>query len=148
MTSSFTSPVVGPIFISIGDSEQLRIFREKFPELKDDQLYVDDSDNSDSYQAIGFNKLFKDLDLTKKGNQKFWQNLNLSKDLMDKYMSTVKEVSPKFDLRKLGVSIAKVSQLGGTIGIRKNRIVYVYEDGVPGDYPSPIDVIESIKASA
>jgi len=34
---------------------------------------------------------------------------------------------------------------GGTFAINKKSIVYVYEDGVPGDHPSPIDVIASFE---
>lgn len=44
---------------------------------------------------------------------------------------------------KLGQVPEGVLRLGGTIALSGNSIIYVYEDGVPGDYPDPKDVIKS-----
>lgn len=42
---------------------------------------------------------------------------------------------------KLGEVPEGVLRLGGTIALSGDRIIYAYEDGVPGDYPDPIEVI-------
>ncbi len=47
---------------------------------------------------------------------------------------------------KLGQVPEGVLRLGGTIAISGDRIIYVYEDGVPGDYPDPADVIKSFSS--
>ena len=61
-----------------------------------------------------------------------------------KYVTTVGKMSPIPKDMKFGEVPEGVLRLGGTIGLKADKVVYSYEDGVPGDYPAPKDVLESI----
>ena len=64
------------------------------------------------------------------------------------YFSSVGSLSPIPKTLKFGQVPEGVLRLGGTFGINGDKIVYRYDDGVPGDHPTPLDVINSLVTSS
>lgn len=141
------SGISGPVFISIGDEEKLKLFLEKNPNA-DPNLFLVDDYTFTAYNTIGFGKLLENKDNTIKGSK----NLKAPKFSFRRwrdYFSSVAKLSPipkDFKFFQRGSKIPEgVTRLGGTIALNKNNVVYVYEDGVPGDYPSPVDVLNTLE---
>ena len=48
----------GPVFVSIGDAEKLKLFFEKNPNVPQEKMFVDDFSSLSAYNAVGFKKSF------------------------------------------------------------------------------------------
>ncbi|KAL3917635.1 MAG: hypothetical protein SGPRY_006329, partial [Prymnesium sp.] len=64
--------VAGPLFISVGKSEQLNQFLELNPELSGADALIDDSPTFEAYRAAGFNYLLGDKQLETPPDFKVW----------------------------------------------------------------------------
>ncbi len=134
--------IAGPVFISIGDPEKISLFLEKNPNVPRNMLLVDGYDFA-AYNAMGYGKLLEDKSKTILGGA----SLKLPQFGFGKwkdYISTVTKLAPIPKGSKATTFPEGVLRLGGTLALNGNRIVYSYEDGVPGDHPNPIDVIRSL----
>lgn len=96
-----------------------------------------------AYNAMGYGKLLEDKTKTVQGSASMkmpqfgfgrWRD----------YLSTVTKLAPIPKGAKATTFPDGVLRLGGTIALDGNRILYSYEDGVPGDHPNPADVIRTI----
>jgi len=127
-------------FISIGDPEKLSLFLESNP-LADPSLFLVEGYGFDAYKAMGFGNLLEDKDATQDGAKKLKPpKFGFAK--WRKYLSTVGRLSP---IPKGSRAFPEgVLRLGGTVGVSGDDVVYLYADGVPGDYPSPGDVLDSL----
>lgn len=126
------------IFITIGEPEKLAVFLEANPSALPELFLVDDY-TFGAYEALGYGKIGDDKEKSKQGAKK------MKKPELDwwKYATSVGKISPIPKGMKFGEIPEGVLRLGGTVGINGNKIVYSYEDGVPGDYPAPADVLQS-----
>ena len=134
--------IVGPIFITIGESDQLQMFLEKNPKIPKELIFVDQP-TLESYNAMGLGKMFENKELTKKGGKNF-KAPNLTFNEWKNYLTSVGKVMPAGSNEDV---LLKVSKLGATYAINKKNIVYVYEEGVPGDNPDIKEVLAIIKNS-
>jgi hypothetical protein len=128
---------VGPIFISIGDSEKLSKFLELNPSVPPESMFVDDYEFS-VYNDIGFGSM-KDL-----GN-KDMKDIKLSAPKLGgfdgwwKYLSNVASISP---VEPGKASIPEgVLRLGGTLVVKGDELLYLWKDIVPGSTPDLEDVM-------
>lgn len=133
--------IAGPVFISIGDREKVNLFLEKNPKVPRSYLLVDDYEFG-AYNAIGYGKLMENQAKTIEGSKtmkmpKF--GLGRWKD----YLTSVGKLSPIPPGSPTSFPEG-VLRLGGTLALNQDKIVYSYEDGVPGDHPNPVDVIKSL----
>lgn len=137
------SDITGPVFISIGDAEKLEIFLENNPKA-DPTMFLVDGYTFDAYNSMGFGKLLEDREATKAGAKKM-RRPKLSFARFRAYLKNVARLSPipKGSIRQRRFPEG-VTRLGGTIGVDRNNVVYAYADGVPGDYPNPADVLDSL----
>jgi hypothetical protein len=130
------------VFISIGDAEKLSTFLDANPNaIPYSNLFLVDGYDFAAYKTLGFGKIGENEELTIKGSK----NMK-APDLggfkgWAKYATTVGKVSPIPKDMKFGEVPEGVLRLGGTIGIVGNDVKYMYEDGVPGDYPDPKTVL-------
>ncbi len=134
--------IIGPIFISIGDAEMISYFLEKNPKVPRNMMLVDDY-NFTAYNSMGYGKLLEDKQKSLLGSA----SMKLPRFGFSKwkdYLSLVTKLTP-IPKGSKSLSVPQgVLRLGGTVGLNGNRIVYSYEDGVPGDHPKPLDVIRSL----
>lgn len=130
--------ITGPCFVSIGDSEKLKIFLDKNPKIDPAYMLVDDYSFA-AYNAAGLGKLFDNPDLTIKGSKNM-QKPNFS-TLMS-YLPVAGALAPIPKDLKFWQIPEGVTRLGGTFGFKGNDIIYSYEDGVPGDYPNPEEILK------
>lgn len=130
--------IAGPVFISIGEGDQLKIFLENNPKIPKDLMLVDDY-SLESFNSVGFGKIGENAELAKKGSK----NLSLPNLKPGRFMSYLKNVGQLSPVPKNAKTFPEgVLRLGGTFGVNGSDIVYLYEDGVPGDHPIPSDVLE------
>ena len=135
--------VAGPVFISIGDAEKLNLFLELNPNAPK-ELFLVDGYEFDAYKSIGFGVIGGSKQSTIKGAKKI-KFPKFSFATLRKYLRNVMKLSPiKPGARGRERFPEGVTRLGGTVAVDGNDIKYVYEDGVPGDYPSPADVLKSL----
>lgn len=137
--------VKGPVFISIGDKEKLNLFLEKTPKLPKDSLLVDDYSFS-AYQTVGYGKIAENPENALKGTK----NMQIPKFGFGRwkdYLTSAGKLAPIPAGLKFGQVPEGVLRLGGTLALQKNRILYSYEDGVPGDYPKPEDVLKAFQTN-
>mmetsp|Transcript_27270 Transcript_27270/g.38771 ORF Transcript_27270/g.38771 Transcript_27270/m.38771 type:complete len:140 (-) Transcript_27270:48-467(-) len=136
--------IAGPVFISIGDEEKLSTFLESNPKAPKDLFLVDNYEFG-AYKAAGFGKIAENAELSIKGTKKMKPpNFGFQKWIA--YLKSVASLAPIPKGMKLGEVPEGVLRLGGTITISGDRIIYAYEDGVPGDYPDPAEVIKSFSS--
>lgn len=136
--------IAGPVFISIGDASKLSLFLELNPEAPKD-LFLVDGYTFDAYKTIGFGTIGQDRMNTIKGTRKMKFPLFGFRTIR-KYLANVIKLSPiKPGARGKERFPEGVTRLGGTIAVDGNDIKFVYEDGVPGDFPSPPDVLDKLK---
>mmetsp|Transcript_21974 Transcript_21974/g.37073 ORF Transcript_21974/g.37073 Transcript_21974/m.37073 type:complete len:142 (+) Transcript_21974:339-764(+) len=135
------SNIAGPVFISIGDAEKLQLFLENNPKA-DPTMFLVDGYTFDAYNSMGFGKLMENREATKAGAKKM-RRPRLSFARLKAYLKNVARLSPipKGSLRQRRFPEG-VTRLGGTLGVKRNDVVYAYADGVPGDYPNPAEVID------
>ena len=101
-------------------------------------MLVDDY-NFESFKAAGFGLIGENAELAVKGTK----NLKAPDLKFGRFMSYFKSVgklAPIPKNAKMGVPEG-VIRLGGTFGIDGKEVVYLYEDGVPGDHPIPTEVL-------
>lgn len=136
--------IAGPIFISIAESkDQLSLFLEKNPDIPKDLLLADDYEFN-AYKSVGFKTIGEDKDMAMKGSKNM-KSPQLSWSQWSGYLTSVNKLAPIPKDLKFGQVPAGVLRLGGTFAIQSNKICYVFEDGVPGDVPLPLDVLASFK---
>mmetsp|Transcript_63042 Transcript_63042/g.173162 ORF Transcript_63042/g.173162 Transcript_63042/m.173162 type:complete len:148 (+) Transcript_63042:129-572(+) len=136
--------VAGPLFISVGRSDQLAKFLEINPELASAPALIDDSPTFEAYRAAGFNYLMGDKTLetppdfkppkTMSGG-KWWQ-----------YLRNVGDLSPIPEGMKFGEFPDGVRVLGGTYAVDDNAVVFAHMDEVPGATPDIEKVLASVGA--
>lgn len=141
--------ISGPIFVSIGDEGKLATFLDANPKVPKELMLVDDY-SFGAYNSAGFGKLLEDKENTKKGSTKIktgdLKRLGFKQWLS--YAKIVGQVAPiQKDAMKFGEVPEGVTRLGGTMGIKNNRLEFFYKDGVPGDYPDPDLVLKIFKDS-
>jgi hypothetical protein len=136
--------IQGPIFISIGEGDQLKLFLEKNGYMPPELMLVDDY-KFNAYNAVGLGKIGESRELAVKGTRKM-KPPGLKLKTWWTYVRNVGKLAP---IPKNVKGIPEgVTRLGATFGVSGNRITYVYEDGVPGDHPNPEDVIKSFPLPA
>jgi hypothetical protein len=117
---------------------------EKNPKVPKDSMFVDGY-SFDAYNKVGLGKIAENPSLAVKGSTKLRPpGLNPFRWL--DYIRNVMFLSP-IDPAKPVQFPEGVLRLGATFAIDGDKIVYVYEDGVPGDHPNPADVIKALETS-
>lgn len=136
--------VAGPLFISVGRSEQLATFLDIQPELGGAMALIDDTPTFEAYRAAGFNYLLGDkpLDgppdmkpLTRMAAGKWWA-----------YIRNVAGLSPIPKDMKFGELPQGVKVLGGTYAIDGDDITFAHMDAVPGATPDIEEVCVAVGA--
>jgi hypothetical protein len=130
--------IVGPLFVSIGDEEKLRIFLEKNPHIPTEQAFVeDDMKNFSAYTAAGFGRfdeqdpnIVKQVKMSAPNGINWWN-----------YASSVPKLSPIPKDLKFGEVPEGVLRLGGTFVVRGDEILYKWSDRLPGDHPDIQEVL-------
>jgi hypothetical protein len=133
--------VAGPIFVSIGDEEKLRIFLEQNPNVPRDQMFVDDY-SFGAYKSVGFKsftqvdkEVIKDVKMTAPElSWKQWMG----------YFGNVGKISPIPKDMKFGQVPEGVLRLGGTFVVDGDKILYQWNDRVPGDHPDIAEVLGQV----
>ena len=148
--------VGGPIFISIGSVEQLRVFLEQNPKIPSDQFLVDDYDHKSYKETMGFNRFdeiqsinqLAGLELSKMVLPLF-RTLGIPKLL--EYVRKVPFLVPvEGDLNWRDLPEGGLRN-GGTIvlgGGGTPSVLYRWNDKIPGDVPNPSEVYAAAKASS
>ena len=140
--------ILGPIFVSVGDSDKLNTFLDKNPLINKNNMFVDESPTFDAYDTVGFTKKFTDTspEDAKAVNLKP-PSLNFKQWMT--YITSVGTLSPiPKDGIKLGGGVPEgVLRLGGTFVVKGDDIIYQWNDRLPGDHPN-IDEILSIAVSS
>jgi hypothetical protein len=136
----------GPFFISIGDEAKLAKFLEVNPTVPREKAFVDDV-NMGAYDAVGFGKL--------EIGGKLPENFSLKPPEMGgfggwwKYLSNVASVSPApSDSVSSEQVLETVSRLGGTFVVNGDKVVYQWNDAIPGDTPDLTDVLDAVKKAS
>jgi len=137
-----TNNVLGPYFVSIGDTEKLRVFLEKNPKISRNNMFVDSSSTFDAYTAqTGF--ISKFTDTSAEDAKKVKMNppsLNFKEWIT--YFTTVGKVSPIPKELKFGSGVPEgVLKLGGTFVVKGNNVLYQWNDRLPGDHPDIKEVL-------
>jgi len=140
--------VLGPIFVSIGDTEKLNTFLEKNPNITPENMFVDASSTFDAYESqSGFTKKFTDTSPEDAKKVKL-NPPSLSFKEWITYFTTVGKVSPIPKDMKFGSGVPEgVLKLGGTFVVKGNDILYQWNDRLPGDHPD-IDEVLSLAVSS
>jgi len=136
--------VAGPLFISVGKSEQLAKFLTLNPELEGAPALVDDSETFEAYRAAGFNYLLGDKTLDKPPD--FKPPKTMSGGKWWKYLRNVMSLAPMPANAKLGDVPTGVKVLGGTYAIDGERVLFSHSDEVPGATPDIEEVLASVGA--
>mmetsp|Transcript_1186 Transcript_1186/g.2575 ORF Transcript_1186/g.2575 Transcript_1186/m.2575 type:complete len:164 (-) Transcript_1186:20-511(-) len=148
--------VRGPIFVSIGSVDQLQQFLEQNPKVPANQILVDDYDHKSYKETMGFERFdeitsinqLKGLEVSKLVLPLF-RTLGISRLL--KYVQNVPSLAPvegELNWRELPEGGLRN---GGTIvlgGGAEPKIVYRWNDKIPGDVPDPSDVYREASAGA
>jgi hypothetical protein len=133
--------IAGPVFISIGEGDQLQTFLEKNPYIPPELMLVDDYSFA-AYNGAGLGRIAERRDLAVKGTRQMKPPSLRPKQWLA-YIRNFAKLSPipkDFNMRSVPEG---VTRLGATFGVVGNQVIYVYEDGVPGDHPDPLEVIKS-----
>ena len=137
--------VAGPLFISVGQPEQLRQFLDLNPELNGAAALIDDSDDFAAYQAAGFNYLMGDKQLDKPPD--FKPPKTMSGGKWFSYLANVGKLAPapKGGM-KFGEVPPGVKVLGGTYAINGDEVAFSHMDEVPGATPEIEAVLAAVGA--
>ena len=115
----------------------MKLFLENNPKIPKDLMLVDDY-NFNAFNSVGFGKIGENAELAVKGTK----NLKAPNLTFGRFFSYLKNVSKLAPIPKDVKGIPEgVLRLGGTFGVNGDDVVYLYEDGVPGDHPNPADVL-------
>lgn len=138
--------VAGPLFISVGQPEQLSKFLALNPELAQAKALIDDSPDFAAYKSAGFNYLMGDRELKAAPDFKPPRSMGMGKWFT--YLNNVISLSPvpKGTAMKLGDVPPGVKVLGGTYAIDGERVAFSHMDEVPGATPDIEDVLKAIGA--
>ena len=136
--------VAGPLFISVGRSDQLAKFVELNPELKEAPALIDDTPTFEAYRAAGFNYLMGDKPLDTPPD--FKPPKTMSGGKWWSYLRNVGDLSPVPKDMKLGEFPNGVKVLGGTYAIDDDAVVFSHMDKVPGATPQIEEVLASVGA--
>jgi hypothetical protein len=129
------SKIVGPIFISIGDTEKLNVFLDKNPYVPRDMAFVDDDMKGFSaYKKAGFGR-FDEIDPAVARQVKLQAPAGIN---WMTYLGSVMKVSPvPKDQKLFGGGLPEgVLRLGGTFVVKGDEILYRWADRLPGDHPN------------
>jgi len=140
--------VSGPIFVSIGSVKKLELFLEQNPKIPRGKILVDDYDHKIYKETMGFRRFdeiqsinqLKGIELSKM-IVPLLRNLGVSKLL--EYAKNVPALVPvegDLNLRELpegGLRNGGTIVMGGGVD---GRILYRWDDKIPGDVPKPRDV--------
>jgi len=138
--------VAGPLFISVGQPEQLAKFIELNPELAGASALIDDSPTFEGYRAAGFNYLMGDKALETAPDFKPPKTMSMGKWFS--YLKNVIALSPvpKGEAMKLGDVPPGVKVLGGTYAIDGDAVTFSHMDEVPGATPEIETVLKAVGA--
>lgn len=131
---------VGPLFVSVGDSEKLKRFLELNRNIPRDQAFVDDN-SVQAYESIGLASMELGKELPE-GVEVGAPNLGGVLGWW-KYMRNVMDLSPVEPGARTFSEGFK--QLGGTFIIDGNDVIYEWNDRCPGDTPMPDDVMDALR---
>lgn len=148
--------ISGPYFVSIGDEESLKLFLEKNQFISKSNFFVDDKKDFSAYNQLGFGNIGDHKDNVS-DIVKSLKAPNMSPQRWLTYLSSASKLAPiskdaKFTDFITGggekgkEKIEGVLRLGGTFVLDETKLVYVYEDKVPGDHPIVDEVLEQVKA--
>jgi len=135
--------VAGPVFISVGQPDQLAKFIELNPELKGTAL-VDDSATFEGYKAAGFNYLMGDKVLDSPPAMKPPDTMTTGKWFT--YLRNVIGLSPVPKDLKFGEVPPGVKVIGGTYAVDGDEVLFSHMDEVPGATPDIEAVLDSLGA--
>ena len=102
-----------------------------------------DGYNLGAYNKVGLSNIGEKADLSFKGILSL-QMPNLSLTQWKEYLNTVGTLAPYAKGDDWWRIPEGVKKLGGVFAIDNNNIVYGYEQGLPGDDPSPDEVVEAL----
>jgi len=139
--------VAGPLFISVGQPEQLQQFLDLNPELNKASALIDDSEDFAAYKAAGFNYLMGDKPLETPPDFKPPKTMTAGK--WWNYMRNVVELAPKpkgGSKLKLGEVPPGVKVLGGTYALDGDAVTFSHMDEVPGATPEIEAVLKAVGA--
>mgnify|MGYP007078150582 CR=1 FL=1 len=136
--------VAGPLFISVGRSDQLTKFIELNPELSGAACLIDDSADFSAYRAAGFNYLMGDKALEEAPDFKAPKTMGMGKWFS--YLANVGSLSPIPKDMKFGEVPPGVKVLGGTYTIDGDAVLFSHMDEVPGATPEIEEVLSSVGA--
>lgn len=125
-------------YSSLAPGDQLKLFLEKNPQIPVDLMLVEDY-TFGAFNSAGFGKIGENAELAVKGTKKFAPP-DLTPGQFFTYLRNVGELAPIPKGLKFAVPEGVV-RLGGTFGIDSEKVVYLYEDGIPGDNPTPTEVL-------
>lgn len=131
--------ISGPIFVSIGDVDKMKVFLDKNPDIPPEQMFVDDY-SFDAYKSVGF-KSFTEVDKDVVKDVKMAAPDLSFKQWMG-YFSKVMKVSPIPKDMKFGDVPEGVLRLGGTFVVDGDEVLYQWSDRLPGDHPDLDEVLD------
>jgi len=137
--------VAGPLFISVGEPEQLRRFLDSNPEVDSACSLIDDSADFSAYKAAGFNHLLGEKTLDEPPNFKPPRTLSAGKWWA--YMKNAAQLAPQpAGGAKLGQMPKGTLVLGGTYAIDGDAVKFGWMDAVPGATPDIETVLQAVGA--
>ena len=136
--------VAGPLFISVGQPEQLQQFLDVNPELSGAKALIDDSKTFEGYKSAGFNILLGDQTLEKPPDFKPPKTMGMGKWLA--YLKNVATLSPVPKDMKFGEVPQGVRVLGGTYAVDGADVTFAHADEVPGATPEIETVLKAVGA--
>jgi len=148
--------VRGPVFVSIGSADQLRLFLEQNPNVPRGSILVDDYEHASYRETMGFRRfdetmsagLLRDRRLWSKLIGPLWRNLGVAK--LFAYARRVPALAPLegdldwMDLPEGGMRNGGTIVLGGGDAA---DLLYRWNDAIPGDVPRPSEVWKAAAGS-
>ena len=131
--------VTGPLFVSIGDQDKLRLFLEKNPKVSREQIFVEDYEFG-AYKSAGFGRFDEQAEDVQKEGMKNMKAPELGFKGWFDYLSVTAKLAPIPDDMKFGEIPEGVLRLGGTFVVKGNSIIYRWSDRLPGDHPDIANV--------
>jgi len=136
--------IAGPLFISVGQPDQLRKFLDINPELEECPALIDTSADYAGYRAAGFTNLLGESVPETPPDFKPPKTMGGMKWLS--YLRNVATLSPAppGGLKFGGPVPTGVKVLGGTYAVVGDDVTFAHEDAVPGATPE----IDAVLAAA